>query len=281
MKISLIQMNTQENKSANLAQAEQLIDRAAAEDRPDLVLLPEMFTMLSESLEAKRALAETLPGQDGAATGATHAEAYALLQGLAARHRIHIHGGSLLERAGDKGGDKFFNTSVAFDRDGREVARYRKIHLFDVVTPDGKVYAESANVGRGTEIVTYQLEGHTVGCSICYDVRFPELYQALAKQGAEIIVVPSAFTLQTGKDHWEPLLRARAIETETYVLAAAQTGSFANGTRTHYGHSLVADPWGHVIARAQDKVGFVTARLDFSLLRDVRQRIPVANHKVL
>jgi predicted amidohydrolase len=277
VKISLIQMNTQENKSANLAQAERLIDQAVAEDRPDLVLLPEMFTMLSENLEAKRALAETLPNGAAEPPG----EAYALLQGLAARHRIHVHGGSLLERAAEPGGDKFFNTSVAFDRSGREVARYRKIHLFDVVTPDGKVYAESANVGRGSAIVTYQLEGHTVGCSICYDLRFPELYQALAKQGAEIVVVPSAFTLQTGKDHWEPLLRARAIETETYVLAAAQCGSFANGNRTHYGHSLVADPWGHVIARAQDKVGFVTTRLDFSLLREVRQRIPVHQHKVL
>ncbi len=273
MKISLIQMNSQENKSANLAQAARLIDQAVAEDGPDLVLLPEMFTMLSESTDAKRAHAETLPADGAAATG----EAYRMLQTLAARHRIHVHGGSLLERDGDK----FFNTSVAFDRDGREVARYRKIHLFDVVTPDGKVYAESANVGRGDDIVTYALDGHTVGCSICYDLRFPELYQALARHGAEIIVVPSAFTLQTGKDHWEPLLRARAIETATYVLAAAQCGSFANGNRTHYGHSLVADPWGHVIARAQDTVGFVTTRLDFAYLRDVRQRIPVHQHKVL
>jgi len=279
MKISLIQMNTQERKDANLAQAERLIDAAVAEDRPDLVLLPEMFTMLSEDLEAKRANAETLPPRDG--SNAPPGEAYALLQRLAARHRVHVHGGSLLERATEDGGERFFNTSVAFDRDGREVARYRKIHLFDVVTPDGKEYRESAAVGRGSEIVTYQLEGHTVGCSICYDMRFPELYQALAKQGAEIIVVPSAFTLQTGKDHWEPLLRARAIETETYVLAAAQTGGFAQGRRLHYGHSLVADPWGHVIAKAQDKVGFVTARLDFDFLRDVRARIPVQQHKVL
>jgi predicted amidohydrolase len=275
MKISLIQMNTQERKDANLAQAERLIEAAMAEDRPDFVLLPEMFTMLSEDLEAKRANAEILPARDG--TNTPPGEAYTMLQRLAARHRVHIHGGSLLERDGDQ----FFNTSVAFDRDGREVARYRKIHLFDVVTPDGKEYRESANVGRGSEIVTYQLEGHLVGCSICYDMRFPELYQALAKQGAEIVVVPSAFTLQTGKDHWEPLLRARAIETETYVLAAAQTGGFAGGKRMHYGHSLVADPWGHVIARAQDKVGFVTARLDFELLRDVRARIPVHQHKVL
>ena len=279
MKISLIQMNTQERKDANLAQAERLIGAAVAEDRPDLVLLPEMFTMLSEDLEAKRANAETLPARDG--SNAPTGEAYGLLQRLAAQHRIHVHGGSLLERAKETGGDKFFNTSVAFDRDGREVARYRKIHRFDVVTPDGKVYRESANIERGDEIVTYALDGHTIGCSICYDMRFPELYQALAKRGAEVIVVPSAFTLQTGKDHWEPLLRARAIETATYVLAAAQCGSFANGNRAHYGHSLVADPWGHVIARAQDKVGFVTARLDFDYLRDVRARIPVHQHKVL
>ncbi|MBV8165749.1 MAG: carbon-nitrogen hydrolase family protein [Alphaproteobacteria bacterium] len=274
MKISLIQMNTQERPDANLAQAERLIDAAVAEDRPDVVLLPEMFTMLSENLEAKRANAEVLP-QPG--SNAAPGKAYALLRQLAAKHRVHVHGGSLLERDGDR----FFNTSVAFDRDGREVARYRKIHLFDVVTPDGKEYRESANVGRGTEIVTYQLEGHTVGMSVCYDMRFPELYQALAKRGAEIIVIPSAFTLQTGKDHWEPILRARAIETETYVLAAAQCGGFANGNRLHYGHSLVVDPWGHVMARAQDTVGFVTARLDFDYLKDVRQRIPVHQHKVL
>jgi len=279
MKISLIQMNTQERKDANLAQAERLIEAAVAEDRPDLVLLPEMFTMLSEDLEAKRANAEILPTRDGANTAP--GEAYTMLQRLAARHRIHVHGGSLLERAPAEGGDKFFNTSVAFDRDGNEVARYRKIHLFDVVTPDGREYRESANVGRGREIVTYGIEGHVVGCSVCYDMRFPELYQALAKQGAEIIVVPSAFTLQTGKDHWEVLLRARAIETETYVLAAAQTGGFAGGKRMHYGNSLVADPWGHVVARAPDKVGFITARLDFELLRDVRARIPVHQHKVL
>jgi nitrilase len=275
VKISLIQMNSQESKGANLAQAERLIDQAVAEDRPDLVLLPEMFTHLSTSLEAKRAAAEVLPARDGG--GSPPGEAYALLQRLAARHRIHVHGGSLIEQDGET----LFNTSVAFDRDGREVARYRKIHLFDVVTPDGKEYRESATYGRGGDIVTYDVEGHTVGCSICYDMRFPELYQALARRGAEIVVVPSAFTLLTGKDHWEPLLRARAIETETYVLAAAQCGSYANGTRANYGHSLAADPWGHVIARAQDKVGFVTTRLDFALLRDVRQRIPVQQHKVL
>ena len=267
MKVSLIQMNSQENKAANLAQAQRLIEEAVAEDRPDLVVLPEMFTCLSESLDAKKRAAETLPG----------GEAWTLLRNLASKHRIVVHGGSLLE----SDGEKIYNTTCVFGRDGQELARYRKIHLFDVVTPDGKEYRESATFSRGSEVVTYKAEGHEIGASICYDVRFPELYQALAKKGAEIIMVPAAFTLQTGKDHWEVLLRARAIETETYVLAAAQCGTYANGTRTSYGHSLVCNPWGHIVAMAQDKPGFVTARLDFGYQRDVRQNIPVAQHKVL
>jgi predicted amidohydrolase len=267
MKVSLIQMNSQENKAANLAQAQRLIEQAVAEDGPDLVVLPEMFTCLAESRETKKAAAEVLPG----------GEAWTMLGDLARKHRIVLHGGSLLETEGDK----LYNTTCVFGRDGAELARYRKIHLFDVVTPDGKEYRESATFSRGTDVVTYKAEGHEIGASICYDVRFPELYQALAKKGAEIIMVPAAFTLQTGKDHWEVLLRARAIETETYILAAAQCGSYANGTRTNYGHSLVVNPWGHVIAMAQDKPGFVTARLDFGYQRDVRQSIPVAQHKVL
>jgi deaminated glutathione amidase len=267
MKVSLIQMNSQENKAANLAQAKRLIEEAVAADHPDLVLLPEMFTHLSESREAKKAAAETLPG----------GEAWTLLRDLARQHRIIVHGGSLLETEGDK----LYNTTCVFDREGQEIARYRKIHLFDVVTPDGKEYRESASFSRGSEVVTYKAEGHEIGASICYDVRFPELYQALAKKGAEIIMVPAAFTLQTGKDHWEVLLRARAIETETYVLAAAQCGTYANGNRTTYGHSLVVNPWGHVIAKAYDKPGFVTARLDFGYQREVRQMIPVHQHKQL
>jgi nitrilase len=267
MKVSLIQMNSQENKAANLEQARRLIGEAVAEDRPDLILLPEMFTCLAESRETKRLAAEKLPG----------GEAWTMLRDLAAKHRVIIHGGSLLETDGDK----LYNTSCVFDRDGREIARYRKIHMFDVTTPDGKTYRESSTFTRGTEVVTYNAGGHEIGASICYDIRFPELYQALAKKGAEIIMVPSAFTLQTGKDHWEVLMRARAIETETYILAAGQCGSFANGQRTNYGHSMVVNPWGHVIAHAYDKPGFVTARLDFGYQCEVRQMIPVHQHKVL
>ena len=121
----------------------------------------------------------------------------------------------------------------------------------------------------------------SIGCTICYDLRFPELYQALQKKNVDAIVVPAAFTLATGKDHWEVLLRARAIETESYVLAAAQCGTFAKGQRATYGHSLVVDPWGHVVARASDGIGFVSARLKPELVKTVRAQIPVAQHKVL
>ena len=267
MKVSLIQMNSQENKGANLTKAAELIARVVAEDHPDIVVLPEMFPCLTDSVEVRRANAETVPG----------GETYDLLRDLARRHRVFVHGGSLLEIDGDD----VYNTTVAFDAEGHELARYRKIHLFDVTTPDGKEYRESASISPGGEVVTYDADGARVGCTICYDLRFPELYQALAKKDATVIMVPAAFTLMTGKDHWEVLLRARAIETETYVLAPGQCGTFANGRRASYGHSLVVDPWGHVVAKASDTVGTITARLDLDYLRLVRARIPVAQHKVL
>jgi nitrilase len=199
---------------------------------------------------------------------------------LAAKHGIFVHAGSFMERI--EGEDRIHNTSIVFNRKGDEIARYRKIHLFDVTTPDGVAYKESATVKAGDLIVTYDCEGVTVGCAICYDLRFPDLFQALADKGAEVIALPAAFTQQTGKDHWEVLLRARAIETETYVCAAAQTGTFTvnNESRATYGHSLVADPWGLVVAKASDGVGIVSTRLDMGLVKRVRKLIPVAQHRV-
>ena len=269
MKISLIQMNSQENKAANLDQARRLIDEAVETDRPDMAVLPEMFSYLGidGDRDGRWAAAEVLPG------GPT----YSLLQDLARRHRLHIHGGSMLE----KDGDALYNTTVAFGPDGAELARYRKIHLFDVTTPDGKEYRESATFSRGREVVAYDALGARIGCSICYDLRFPELYQALARKDVQIVMVPAAFTAATGKDHWEILLRARAIETECFVVAPGQCGTFAGGKRATYGHSMAVDPWGQVIARAGDGVGFVTARLDLDYVTTVRGRIPVAQHKVL
>jgi nitrilase len=266
MKVALIQMNSQAAKAANLEQAKRLIEQAVAEERPDLVALPEMWTCLSDDDAGKRAAAEPVPG----------GEAYRMLQELAARHRLLLHGGSLIEQDGEA----LYNTTAVFDRDGREVARYRKLHLFDITTPDGREFRESATFARGARVVTYDALGTRIGCSICYDLRFPELYLQLARDGAKLILVPSNFTLQTGKDHWEVLLRARAIETQTYVLAPAQWGRCGQG-RFSYGHSLVADPWGHVIAKAPDRVGYIAARLDLEEVERVRRRMPCAEHRVL
>jgi deaminated glutathione amidase len=272
MKVALIQMNSQGDKARNLEQARDLIEQAVAEERPDLVALPEVWPVLSDDDAQKRAAAEPVPG----------GEAYGLLQELAAKHRIVLHGGSIIERDGiERDGGALYNTTVVFDQGGRELARYRKLHLFDIVTPDGKEYRESATFTRGARTVCFDALGTRIGLSICYDIRFPELYLQLARDGAKVILVPAAFTLQTGKDHWEVLLRARAIETQTYVLAPAQWGRYAGGSRACYGHSLIADPWGHVIARAQDKVGYVAARLDLEQVERVRARMPCAEHRVL
>ncbi len=270
MKVSIIQMNSISDKAANVAAAEALIERAVKEESPDWVLLPEFFDWAGGFKADKLRNAERFPG----------GPAYAMARRQAVKHRIFVHAGSIMEKI--EGEDRIHNTSVVFNREGEEIARYRKIHLFDVTTPDGASYKESATVKAGDQVVTYDCEGVTVGCSICYDLRFPDLFQALAERGAEIIALPAAFTLHTGKDHWEVLLRARAIETETYVCASAQTGSFAVGNeqRHTYGHSLIADPWGHVVAKASDGVGIVSARIDREQIKRVRGLIPVAEHKM-
>jgi deaminated glutathione amidase len=270
MKISLIQMNSRHDKAANIAAAGELIERAVGEERPDWVALPECFDFLGGKRADKFAAAEILP--DGPAYGA--------MQALAKKHKIFVHAGSLLERV--EGEERIYNTTVVFDRAGREVARYRKIHMFDITAPDGTQYRESNAFKPGNAIATYDCEGVKIGCAICYDLRFPYLFQALAEEGAEMIALPSNFTLQTGKDHWDVLCRARAIETETYFCAPAQTGNHVvgNETRQSYGHSLVVDPWGHVTAKASDGVGIVSARIDANIVKKVRAQIPVAQHKV-
>ena len=168
-------------------------------------------------------------------------------------------------RSSSKGPEKLFNTTVVFDPDGQEIARYRKMHLFDIIAPDGTGYRESATYGAGDEVVTYEADGVKVGCAICYDLRFPDLFWTLRQHGAELIFLPSAFTLATGKDHWEALIRGRAIETQCWFAAPATRGKHLEGKgepRFTYGHSLVCDPWGHVVAQVSDGVGWATARID-------------------
>jgi deaminated glutathione amidase len=269
MKLSLIQMNSISDKAANIASATCLVERAVADEGPDWICLPECFDFLGADRRAKWAAAESFPG--GAA--------YSAMQQLAAKHRVFIHAGSILEKPGS--GERIHNTTVVFDRNGTEIARYRKIHMFDITAPDGTKYHESDAFAPGSAVVTYGCEHIIVGCAICYDLRFPALFQALSAKGAQMIALPAAFTMQTGKDHWEVLCRARAIETQTYFCAAAQTGTHAEGReiRHTYGHSLVADPWGHVIAKASDGVGIVSARIELERVKKVRAQIPVAQHK--
>ncbi len=277
MRVSVMQMNVGHDKDQNLAQADRLLGSAIASDRPAIVGLPEMWTCLGGDRATKFAAAEVLPPPLANQPGGP---AYEFLRGIARSQRIHVHGGSIAERDGER----LFNTTVVFDPEGREIARYRKIHLFDIVTPDGAGYRESATFGSGSEIVTCEADGVRVGLAICYDVRFPELFLALRRAGAELIFLPAAFTLQTGKDHWEVLLRARAIETQCWLAAPATCGAHSDGSggpRFTYGHSLVCDPWGAVVARASDGAGWATARIDTNLTERVRRDMPVLAHRKL
>ena len=270
MKVSLIQMNSIADKSTNIAAARALIEQAIDEEKPDWIALPECFDFLGGQRADKMAAAERLG--DG--------PAYDAMRELAARHKVFIHAGSMLEKV--EGEERIHNTTVVFDRAGAEIARYRKIHMFDIVTPDGVAYRESASFRPGERVVTYECEGVTIGCAICYDLRFPALFQALVARGAQMIALPSAFTMQTGKDHWEVLCRARAIETQAWFCAPAQTGTHAIGSerRQTYGHSMVIDPWGLVTARASDGPGVASARIDPGRVVKVRQGMPVQSHRV-
>ncbi len=194
----------------------------------------------------------------------------------AQRWGVYILLGSVPEPASDS--TKVYNTSVLIGPEGDILAIYRKLHLFDAVLPDGRVLSESRFVKRGTDLALARVDGVTVGLSICYDLRFPELYRALALAGAEILTVPSAFTVPTGQAHWEILLRSRAIENQAFVLAPAQTGQHTS-SRSSYGHSMIVDPWGRVIAAAEDEEGIVEATLEMDHLRQIRQRMPCLTHR--
>lgn len=277
MRVSVVQMSPGHDKEANIAQAARLIDGAVASDRPDMLGLPEIWTCLGGDRATKFAQAEPLPAAGSNAPGGP---AYEFLRAVAREKRIHVHGGSI----GEKDGDRLFNTTVVFSPEGVEIARYRKIHLFDIVTPDGTGYRESATFGAGEQVVTCEANGVKVGLAICYDLRFPELFLALRRAGAELIFLPAAFTRETGKDHWEVLLRARAIETQCWIAAPACQGMHRDGSgepRWTYGHSLLCDPWGLVVAKASDGVGWASARIETKLSERVRRDMPVLAHRRL
>ena len=277
MRVSVIQMNPGHDKLENIAQAGRLIDEAVTADRPDIVSLPEVWSCLGGTRQGKFDIAEALPPPGSNLPGGP---AYEFLRDVARSRRVHVHGGSIQE----KGGERLFNTTLVFGPEGQELARYRKIHLFDITAPDGTGFRESATFGAGGEIVTYQAGGVKVGCAICYDLRFPEIFLALRRAGAELIFLPSAFTLQTGKDHWEVLIRARAIESQCWIAAPATWGRHLDdGTqpRFTYGHSMLCDPWGQIVATVSDGVGWATARIDPEVTARVRRDMPILDHRRL
>ena len=265
-----VQMTSGPDVAANLAAAGSLIEGAAGSGA-SVVLLPENFNFIGRRDADKRAIAETYgagPSQD-------------FLAAAARRHGIWIVGGTQPLRSEAADG-RVTNSLLVYEPTGSCVARYDKIHLFDVDVPGkpGETYRESAHVAPGRDVVLVDTPAGRLGLSVCYDMRFPELYRRLSAAGAEILVMPAAFTVPTGRAHWETLLRARAVENLCYVVAAAQSGVHPNGRET-YGDSLIVDYWGRVLTRLPRGSGFVSAEIDRGALERVRAEFPALQNRVL
>jgi len=263
VRVGAVQLNATEDTDRNLNTADRLV-RDAAGLGAELVVLPEKWSVLGTA-EQSTAAADPLDGRFISWARSTAAEL-----------GIDLVAGSIVERV--DGREKAANTSVHVGPDGEIRAVYRKLHMFDVEV-DGDTYAESATEDPGDAVVVSELaNGVPLGMSICYDVRFPELYRILAVRGAEVITVPAAFTLATTRDHWEVLLRARAIENQCFVIAPNQIGAHPPGNRCG-GRSMIIDPWGLVLALAPDTETAIVADLEFETLRQVRRRIPALTHR--
>jgi len=263
IRAACVQFSARADKSENVALMAPFVAEAAGRGA-DIVLLPEKWNAWMDGPRL-RPLAERLDG----------GETVDAMAGWAREHRINLIGGSIAIVADD---DAVHNISIAFDRNGERVAAYTKIHLFDVDV-GGFSYRESDGTAPGAELVTAELDGVTVGLTVCYDLRFPELYRALAlDRGARILTIPSNFTLHTGMAHWEVLLRARAIENQAFVLATGQHGTPGGLDKPSYGHSMIIDPWGTVLAQAPDGDGVIVADLDLAAQASIRERLPALLH---
>jgi predicted amidohydrolase len=270
LRVGAVQMRSTDDLTANLATCRTLTVRAAT-DGAKLVVLPECFSVLGRREGDKLKIAESTDGDGPIMT---------TLRELATAHGIWIVGGGTPERIPDDP-KRTFNTAVVISPSGALAARYRKIHLFDVDIPGGATLRESDATCAGDELVVVPIEGANVGLSICYDVRFPELYRCLVKdRGAEVLLVPAAFTAHTGAAHRHLLLRARAVEDQAWVVAAAQWGKH-NDKRESYGHSLVSDPWGTIVAELDEGPGIVAGDVDPARIARVRDELPASSHRVL
>jgi predicted amidohydrolase len=277
--VAAVQMTSSEDVGGNLERAAELVRQAAANGAA-LIGLPENFAYLGGDQDHRLALAEVLPTADVGAPAGDLGPILARMRELARASGAWLILGGFPERGA---AGRIRNSCVLLDPDGRVAAVYRKIHLFDVdlgSVPGGRRFRESDNVEPGDEVVVAETPWGGLGLSVCYDLRFPELYRKLAERGARMIAVPSAFTLETGKDHWHVLLRARAIENQAFVLAPAQFGSHGP-TRRSFGHALIADPWGAVIAECGDHEGFALGRIDFGYQDKVRAALPALGHRRL
>jgi predicted amidohydrolase len=267
LRVAAIQLNSGDDVSANLHRCEEWA-RRMRDQGADLVVLPENFAFFGPE-EKRRECAESVTG-DGPIWGA--------LRRMATDNGLFVLGGGWPERNPDE--QRPYNAATLVGPDGSIVAHYRKIHLFDVTLPSGATLMESSVTTPGEDVVVADIGGVTVGLTICYDLRFPELYRALVERGAKLICVPSAFTAETGKDHWHLLNRARAVESQCWVVSPNQWGQHGRGRQT-YGHSMIVDPWGTVVAEASDKETCVMAQLDFELLDAIRSRLPSLKHRRL
>ncbi len=269
MRCAVIQMTSQKDVDVNLKAAEKLIAQAA-KLQAELVVLPEMFACLGVSDQFKLA-----------GSRFTSRDVLAVLATWSKHYQLYIVAGSMPTLA-SQSEHKVHASCIVFSPQGKQLASYKKIHLFDVEVADEKgSYKESNTFLAGTAPNDVMIKDHKLGLSICYDLRFPELYQEYMAQGCQIMSVPSAFTYQTGKAHWEILLRARAIETQSFILAANQVGIHEDGRRT-WGHSMIVSPTGVVLAElGGDEPGVAMAQLDFKILQQCRQRMPLQQHKRL
>jgi len=268
--VAALQMCSSQDVERNLARCEALVHKAQSAGAR-FVGLPENFAYLGASRDHKKEIAESLNGPPG--------PILRRMKNLAQSLNIYILLGGFPEKNDDRN-QVIFNTSVLLSPTGAIVARYRKIHLFDVDVPGGRAFRESDDVSPGKEVVVADVDGICAGLSVCYDLRFPELYRQLTDRGARIVTAPSAFTRETGSDHWHVLLRARAIENQIFVVAPAQWGRHGD-RRASYGHAAIVDPWGCVLSECGNHEGIALATLDFSHQDLVRSKLPVLQHRRL
>ncbi len=267
-RVAALQLNSQDDVGANLEACRALVEKAG-QNGAAIALLPENFAFFGAD-EGRYAVAERLGDADAPIQRA--------LADMARASKLTVIGGGMPIQSDDP--KRPYNALVAFGADGALVANYRKIHLFDVALADGTVLSESKGTTPGDDAVVVDVADLRLGLSICYDLRFPELYRKLVDARADVLLVPAAFTVHTGKDHWHVLLRARAIESQSWVIAAAQWGKHPRG-RTTYGHSMIVDPWGTVVAEASDGVGLIVADIDPEYSARVRASLPSLDHRRL